>query len=129
MRQSLQDFYSEDPRRRSGEVRFGLGWRSKGYEFFEFSLFWISGSEELCALRAPIRDVEPHGPFKRPFLAPVPLYSELQRVRPEEMSVEVLVELDEAQVREVLDGWEAHVSDADGFDWVRQRLPGHAVSD
>lgn len=121
MMQALTDFYDADERRRGDELHFGVGWRTPRYSLFEFSLFWIRDTRELCALRAPVRGVGPRGPFSNP-LAPVPLYSNVQQQREEDLRIEVLAVLEEANLREVLNGWQGHVDDPAGFDWVVSRV-------
>ena len=119
--QSLVEFYAEDPRRRSREIHLGVGWRSRHYGFFEFSLFWIADTKELCVLRAPTRDVGPRGSFS-PFSWPVPLYSQIQPPKEKELTVEVLGVLEETEVLEALEDWEEHVDDPGGLEWVKQRV-------
>lgn len=120
--QSLDEFYSVDSRRRGPELHLGVGWRSGDYVLFEYSLFWIQETRELCALRAPKRDVGPRGPFSNPLFAPVPLYHNIQPPKEKELGIEVLARLEEDEVKELLAGWEEHLADPAGFEWVKERV-------
>lgn len=120
--QSLDQFYTQDPRRRSHELHLGVGWRSRDYGLFEFSIFWIEGTKELCALRAPRRDVGPRGPFSHAFFAPAPLYHNIQPPKEKELGIEVLAVCEEGEVRETLASWEEHVADPEGFEWVKEQV-------
>lgn len=120
--QNLDEFYAEDTRRRSHEVHLGVGWRSRDYVSFEFSLFWIEETKELCALRAPKRDVGPRGPFSPGSFVPVPLYHNIQPPKEKELNIEVLAVLDRDQLEKNLAGWEQHVADRDGLEWVKARV-------
>ena len=118
--QSLDEFYAEHPRRRSPEAHLGGGWHSRVYVSFEFSLFWIEETKELCALWARKRDVGPRGSFS-PFSWPVPLYSQIQPPKDKELSVEILGVLEETEVEQALAGWEEHLADPDGFEWIKEQ--------
>lgn len=117
--ESLGTFYEDERRTDSRELRFGLNWRSTAMPMFEFSVFWLEVTEELCALRSPIRDVVSDGPVSR-FIVGIPPHTNPQKLRDEEVTVEVLANLTEKEVLDRLGGWEAHNADPDGFDWLRR---------
>jgi hypothetical protein len=123
--QSLESFYA-DPRRHSGkELHFGLGWRTPRYEFFEFDVFWLEGTRELCALHSPVRDVRSDGPFSR-FILGLPPHFRKQELRGEEVEVDVLALLDEDQVQDALGAWERHINEPDGYDWILKQTSSRA---
>ena len=119
--QSLDTFYEDQRRRESKELHLGIGWRSRRYELFEFTLFWLADTRELCALRSPIRNVQPDGFFRR-FILGLPQHMRKSELRDDEVQIEVLAVLPEAQVHSVLAEWRSHVTDPAGFDWVRDRV-------
>lgn len=119
--ESLESFYSNAERSDSREIGFGSGWRNRNYEFFEFTVFWIETTRELCALRSPIRHVRSDGMFSR-FLLSLPPHAQVERLKDSELTVEVLARLDEEQLLTVLSGWEDHQKDADGFEWIRSSV-------
>ena len=119
--QRIEDFYSDPRRQDSREVKFGSGWRSSKFEFFEFILFWVADTQELCLLRAPQRDVQSDGVFSR-FILHVPPHTNPQPLRDEEVMVEVLAVLPEEQLSRVLQGWQDHVKDTGGVEWVRNEV-------
>ena len=118
MIETLDAFYSDERRRDSAELRFGSGWRSSRLVNFEYLVFWIAATEELCLLRAAIRDVQSDGVFSR-FVLGLPPHTNPRELRDHEVSVEVLGRLSEEEVKRSLRGWEAHLFDADGIEWVR----------
>lgn len=117
---SLEAFYSNDERRTSEEVRFGSGWQSTAAPDDVFSIFWLSATKELCALRSPDIDVQPDGPVRR-FILGIPLHTNPGELRDEDVRVEVLAELSE-EVRTRLSGWETHNTEPDGYGWLRRQL-------
>lgn len=119
--ESLGSFYADPHRSGSREIRFGSGWRSRNYESFEFNVFWVEATKELCALRSPIRHVRSDGVISR-FVLGLPPHAEVQELKDNELSIEVLGRLDEEQLRVVLARWERHLHDPDGFDWIRTAL-------
>ena len=94
--ESLGTFYEDERRTDSRELRFGLNWRSTAMPMFEFSVFWLEVTEELCALRSPIRDVVSDGPVSR-FIVGIPPHTNPQKLRDEEVTVEVLANLTEKE--------------------------------
>jgi len=121
--QGLEEFYADPRRRDSRELRFGLGWRSANYEFFEFSVFWLAATDELCLLRAPMRDARSDGVFSR-FILGVPPHFNPEPMRDHEVAVEVLARVEEARLLDLLDGWEEHRGESDGVSWLRSVAEG-----
>lgn len=120
---TLEAFYEDERRRDSREVRFGSGWRSSRFQDFEFVIFWVADTQELCLLRAPIRAVQSDGVFSR-FILGVPPHVNPQPPRDGEVTVEVLATLPEEDLGRVLEGWQDHLRDAGGVEWLREALPG-----
>ena len=118
MIESLETFYDDARRRDSSEVRFGSGWRSSRLHNFEYLVFWIEATQELCLLRAAVRDVQSDGVFSR-FVLGLPPHTNPRELRDHEVSVEVLAVLPEDEVLNRLEGWERHLGDHDGIGWVR----------
>lgn len=119
--ETLESFYANPARSGSREMRFGSGWRSRNYGFFEFTVFWIQNTRELCALRSPIRHVRSDGMFSRFFLG-LPPHAEVQKLKDAELTVEVLGRLNEEHLLAVLSDWKDHQEDADGFEWIRSKV-------
>lgn len=118
MIETLESFYGDQRRRDSVELRFGSGWRSSRLDNFEYQVFLIAATEELCLLRAAIRDVQSDGVFSR-FVLGLPPHTNPRELRDHEVSVEVLARLPEDEVDRRLQGWETHLSDPGGIEWVR----------
>ncbi|HEV2756548.1 MAG TPA: hypothetical protein VG318_12330 [Actinomycetota bacterium] len=125
--ESIDRFYADERRRGSEEIRFGSQWRTPAWPSFEFAVFWVADTGELCALRSPIRDVASDGPVTR-FVLGVPPHTNPQPLGDHEVTVEVLASLTAAEVDERLSGWESHHRDPDGFDWLRRALVPSAPS-
>lgn len=123
--EAVEQFYAEPRRQRSREVRFGSGWRSSQFTLFEFVVFWVAETRELCLLRAPSRDVRSDGMFSR-FVLGVPPHVNPQPLRDGEVTVEVLCELSEEQVESALEGWQEHMPSDSGVEWLRQAVAGAA---
>ena len=124
--ETLDEFYADDRRRRSDEIGFGSHWVSSTFPGFEFSVFWLVDTEELCALRSPLRDVALDGPVSR-FVLGIPPHTNPQDLRDDEVVVEVLASLTETEIGERLSDWEPHNREPDGFDWLRRAVGPAAV--
>jgi hypothetical protein len=124
--ETVEAFYEDERRRNSREVRFGVDWRSSKYALFQFGVFWVEDTQELCLLRSPIRDVQWDGPVSR-FILQVPPHVNAQPLRDHEVTVEVIARLPDDEIAEVLDGWRDHLGEPDGIEWVRGRVKGKAV--
>lgn len=116
--ETLERFYSDTRRKNSEEVRFGIGWRSAKHELFEFVVFWVAETEELCLLRSPIHDVESDGMVSR-FILGIPPHVRAQELRDDEVTVEVIARISEQELPLRLEGWEVHHQAPDGIEWVR----------
>ncbi len=119
--EALREFYEDDRRRDSEEVGFGSEWLSAGYPGFEFSVFWVAATQELCALRSPLRDVASDGPVSR-FVLGIPPHTNPWELRDEEVSVEVLAYLPKEEVDQRLAGWETRNREPGGLDWLRRAV-------
>lgn len=125
--ETLEDFYADPARKGSREISFGSGWRSSKYELFEYTLFWVASTSELCAMRAPIRDVRSDGPISR-FVLGVPPHFRSQELRGAEVTVAVLALVGETELTGLLEGWEQHHVSVDGLEWVQERVIHRAGS-
>jgi hypothetical protein len=119
--ETIEAFYRDPRRQDSREIRFGSGWRSSHFEHFEFVVFWVADTNELCLLRAPIRGVQSDGVLRR-FILGLPPHVRTQSLSDEEVTVEVLATLTEEQVERALAGWQDHVQDSGGVEWLREML-------
>jgi hypothetical protein len=115
--ETLERFYNDTRRKDSEEVRFGIGWRSAN-EPFEFVVFWVAETEELCLLRSPVRDVQSDGMVSR-FILGIPPHMRAQELRDDEVTVEVIARISEHELPLRLEGWEVHHRAPDGIEWVR----------
>jgi hypothetical protein len=123
--ESLGDFYEDDRRRDSPELHFGTNWRSTEFPGYEFSVFWLADTHELCVLRSPIVDVKSDGIVSR-FILGIPPHTNPTELRDDEVKVDVLVTLTERHLLERLAGWESRRSEPDGYDWLRRAARGSA---
>ncbi|MGH2729913.1 MAG: hypothetical protein ACRDJI_04820 [Actinomycetota bacterium] len=116
--ETLERFYSDPRRRASREIRFGTGWRSSKLNDFEFVVFWVAATEELCLLKAPIRGLQSDGMFSR-FILGIPPHTNPRPLGDNEVTVEVLAKVAEEDLSETLAGWEDHLADPDGLGWIK----------
>lgn len=119
----LEAFYGDTQRRESREIRFGTGWRSSRYELFEFVVFWVAATEELCVLRTPIRDVQSDGLVSR-FVLGIPPHTNPRSLSDDEVTIEVLARIPAVDLMKRLEGWEDRVKDPDGIEWIRSAAAG-----
>ena len=122
--QTVDDFYTAEARRDSREIRFGSGWRSTRVPEWEFSLFWIAATEELCLLRAPLPDVESDGVVNR-FIFGIPPHTNPKQLRDEDVTIEVLATVPESALSDLLGDWESRHAESDGVEWLRSRVGDH----
>jgi hypothetical protein len=118
---TLEAFYDDDRRQESREVWFGSGWQSSKEELFEFLVFWVADTEEVCLLRTPLRDVQSDGVLSR-FVLGIPPHVNPRPLGDEEATVEVLAKMSEKQVGEALEGWQDHLGNSGGVEWLRRAL-------
>ena len=120
----MDEFYAAEARQASREVRFGSGWRSARFPEWEFSVFWIAATQELCLLRAPTPDVRSDGTISR-FILHIPPHTNPEQLRDRDVTIEVLAKVTESDLERVLENWEAHHTDPDGVEWLRSQIGGH----
>jgi hypothetical protein len=110
----IEEFYDGDPRRReSAEIELGREWSDANGMRTELS--WVADTGELYAMAEPAGSVE-MDPFGDTRVDDLPT---------ELVTVEILgVVADEAQVNELLAGWEDAMSGKgpNTIQWVRDRL-------
>lgn len=117
---TLEDFYSVPSRRQSREIEFGSSWRSSKWSGYEFRVFWVAETNELCTLRTPVLDIQSDGPFSR-FVVGMPPHTRTRPLEPNEAVVEILDEFTEQDLDVLLDGWEKHSETPDGYEWILRR--------
>ena len=121
---SLEQFYGDRTRRDSPERSFGSGWRSRGRN--RWSVSWISDTGELATF-APARNTYlgldaglSVGEVVFGIGAELLTQGVLHATAASKREVEVLlVEPDEDVLVSILAGWEDHLADPDGLDWLR----------
>lgn len=118
---SLAEFYESKRRKNSGELKFGTGWRSSQLDGWECGVFWVADTTELCALWSPIVGLRSDGAVSR-WLLQFPPHTRTEELGDDEVSVEILRRIDEADLETVLEGWADHVTDPDGFEWLAAAL-------
>lgn len=119
--QTLSDFYNDERRRESREVRFGTEWTTSKSEDFRYSVFWLDDTNELCVMRSPIGGIYFSGHYRNP-IDPFLTHAEVLPLADEDLVIEVLAQVDEKDAQALLDGWEAHEKEKDGLEWVKARV-------
>ena len=109
----IEQFYDADPRRReSDETEFGREWSDANGMRTELS--WVADTGELYAMAEPSESVE------------MDVFGDtrVDNLPTELVTVEILgVVADEAQVNELLAGWEDVMEKGpNSLQWVRDRL-------
>jgi hypothetical protein len=108
----IEQFYDEDPRRRSSdEVEFGRDWSDAAGGRCEIS--WVVDTGELYVMS------EPNAPINMD-----PVGDEyIERLPTESVTVVILgVVPDRAALDAVLDGWQQAMGTKNSVNWVRERL-------
>ena len=119
---TLKAFFEDERRRESPEKRFGTRWRSLDDEDAVYSIFWLAATGELCALEAPATDVKVGGGLTNIFTSPL-LWANTQPPADASLLVYVLgVIEDEAELDELLAGWEDHEDEPDGLAWIEESI-------
>lgn len=121
--QTVEEFYANEARRDSREIRFGSGWRSTRFPEWDFSVFWIAATEELCLLSAPVPDVESDGPVYR-FILQIPPHTNPKQLRDEDVTIEVLAKIPESALSDLLGEWESRRAEGDAVEWLRSQVDG-----
>jgi hypothetical protein len=108
----IEQFYDEDPRRRSSEeTEFGRDWSDGTGVRSELS--WVADTGELYVMKepdAPI-DMDPVGD------------EFVESLDPNVMTVEVLAIVeDRPAVDQLLDGWQDAMVKPNSLSWVRERV-------
>jgi hypothetical protein len=119
--ETVDAFYADRARSESREVRLGTNWRNLNRPGFVYSVFWLEATKELCAMRAPVRDVYVSGGNEN-FFDPFPIHAEVSRLPDALVTVEVLGTFNLEDVQRLLSGWEDHVVEEDGFRWIEAQL-------
>jgi hypothetical protein len=114
----IEEFYDADERRRSSvEVEFGQDWRDAHGVRYELS--WVEDTGELYVMREPA----PSGwatPFGGIHARGIHRTDEREI---EGMRVAVLATVtSQAEVEELLDGWQDAMGQPDGVGWLAERL-------
>jgi hypothetical protein len=118
----LDEFFEDERRRNSPERLFGMEWRSEHDPDSVYTIFWLADTRELCALQAPRRDVKVGGGTTNIF-AGGEIWTNIQRPRNDELTVSVLGLIDDVErLDEVLQGWDDHLLDPDGLEWVKRAV-------
>ncbi len=111
----LEQFYSEDPRRRhSEELEFGRGWTDDNGRC---EVSWVEATGELYVMREPDADIHPAkgGGFTE------------DPVDASQLVVEVLgVVSGRGAIESVMSGWESAMHH-DSLQWVRDRVANAAA--
>ena len=108
----IEQFYDEDPRRRSSEeTEFGRDWSDGSGVRSELS--WVADTGELYVMK------EPDAPINMD-----PVGDEfVESLGTEAMTVEVLGTVeDRAHVDQLLDGWQDAMVKPNSLSWVRERV-------
>jgi len=108
----IEQFYDEDPRRRSSEeTEFGRDWSDGSGVRSELS--WVADTGELYVMK------EPDAPINMD-----PVGDEfVESLGTEAMTVEVLGTVeDRAHVDELLAGWQDAMVKPNSLSWVRERV-------
>ncbi len=112
MAMDIEQFYDEDPRRRSSEeTEFGRDWSDGSGVRSELS--WVADTGELYVMK------EPDAPINMD-----PVGDEfVESLGTEAMTVEVLGTVeDRAHVDQLLDGWQDAMVKPNSLSWVRERV-------
>lgn len=123
---TLDEFYADPARRESKEISFGFGWRSSHSPNSEFVVFWIESTGELCLLETPLVDLESDQVVSR-FVLGVPPHTNPHRFRDQEISIRILGSFSEAEVDQIMAGWQDHLRSAAGIEWIRGRLESRSA--
>jgi hypothetical protein len=126
----IDEFYEADPRRRaSAELELGSEWVDK--DGVRHELNYVEDTGELYALREPAPHVT-EDPFGGLFVKAPPGYEK-------KMTVHVIANIaTKDELHTILEGWQQHMSAADGPQWLGDRLraagvtvgpPGDAIVD
>jgi hypothetical protein len=98
----VEEFYDQDPRRRtSDEIEFGREWSEQD---MRFEVAWVADTGELYAMAEP--------------------YSR-RGISTESVTIEVLGVVEgRERVNTLLRGWQDAMSQPDSLAWVRSRIAG-----
>jgi hypothetical protein len=114
---NIEDFYAEDERRRaSSEVEFGRDWRDGAGVRYELS--WVQDTGELYLMREPVPTMyeDPLGDF------------DVDEANVDELLVSLLgVVNSRERIEEVLVGWPEAMAEAEGIEWMAERLRGAGI--
>ena len=123
---TLEAFFEDERRRESPERRFGTGWRRAEDGGSVYSIFWLAGTGELCALEAPVTDVKVGGGLSNIFTSPL-LWANIQPPAAASLRVSVLAVIEgEAELDTLLAGWERHENEPNGLEWLKESIASDA---
>jgi hypothetical protein len=126
----IEAFYDADPRRRrSAEIELGTEWHDTHGTRYELN--YVEDTGELYVLREPAPHVR-EDPFGGLHFSTSPDYDH-------KMTVHVIAKIPTTDdVHRILDGWQGEMTQADGANWLGDRLraagvalgpPGTAIED
>jgi len=115
----IEQFYSADERRRqSAEVEFGNNWFDASGNRYELS--WVEDTGELYAMLELTPEADSWTPFGD---------IEVEDAKVDTLVVTVLGTVaTRVEVEQLLDGWAAHMAEADGVHWVADRLQAAGIA-
>ena len=115
----IEQFYSADERRRqSAEVEFGTDWFDAKGSRYELS--WVEDTGELYAMLEPVPEADSWTPFGD---------IEVENVKVDTLVVIVLGTVATRDgIEQILDGWAGHMTEADGVQWVADRLQAAGIA-
>lgn len=115
----IEQFYSADERRRqSAEVEFGTNWFDAKGSRYELS--WVEDTGELYAMLEPVPEADSWTPFGD---------IEVENVKVDSLVVMVLGTVATRDgIEQILDGWADHMAEADGVQWVADRLQAAGIA-
>ena len=110
----IDEFYEADPRRRaSAELELGTEW--KDADGVNHELNYVEDTGELYVLREPAPHVS-EDPFGGLHVKAPPGYDK-------KMTVHVIANIPtKDQLHQILKGWQDHMTDPDGDQWLGDRL-------
>jgi hypothetical protein len=114
----IEEFYSADERRRqSAELELGTNWFDAKGNRYELS--WVEDTGELYTMTEFVPAVDSWTPFGD---------IEVDKMPVDRLVVAVIGWFpDRATLESVLGGWEGHMAETNGIQWVADQLRDHGV--
>ncbi len=115
----IEQYYSADERRRqSAEVEFGTNWFDAKGSRYELS--WVEDTGELYAMLEPVPEADVWTPFGD---------IEVEDVAVDSLAVVELGTIaTRAEVERILDGWEQHMAQPEGVEWIAEQLRAAGIA-